>query len=50
MKLHFRFAFPWNYALTGGSWFFSAWNALHKKAYPEAGIRILGFEFWVDAS
>jgi hypothetical protein len=48
MKLHFRFAFPWNYSLTSGNWIFGAWNWLHKKGYPEAGFRVLGFEFWID--
>jgi len=49
-RRYFRFTMPWYYHLGSrrGNWFFGFWNLRHRKGYPEVGIRILGFEYWVE--
>lgn len=49
-RRYLRFATPWYYHLGNprGTWFFSFWDLRYRRGYPEIGIRVLGFEYWVE--
>jgi hypothetical protein len=41
----FRWATPWYYT-PYGNWFLGYWQI--KRGFPKWGIRVLGFEYWVE--
>lgn len=50
-RRYIRFAVPWYYSTPlgcKGNWFFGFWNLRCRRGFPEIGIRILGFEYWVE--
>lgn len=47
-----RYALPWYYNASDprGTWIFGFWDTRKRRgySYKEIGIRILGFEYWVE--
>lgn len=48
MKRRFRFTTPWYYTPSFGGWLLGYWNHTDMSHYKEWGIRVLGFEYWVE--